>query len=292
MKIPEIKTQKTSMYLSRVGLILLALGLTGGATRGADQRYVALFSAEQAHYRRLMLDGVGNRRVEVTLDSLNRAEVKVWGVSEKTYVGRRAYETGYLVPVSVRVEFPKKDLMSIKISGTRFRDVVRFQVVDSDIYVIDLYTQPLPRESYFREETISSLWPQGRFQPDLTPASGTDRIDPATGDGAGGRTRSLSVGRSPYRQVMQRAVIWAGGVSGVLLIAGLASIWFLQRRRIQRAIGPDSTPDSPPETQTSIGSRSKVWAIMARNGALSYDEASLLAAMERDKTLAEPLRVL
>ncbi len=291
MKIPEMKTKKTSMYLSRAGLILLALGLTGGVTQGADERYVALFSAEQTNYRRLMLDGAGDRRVEVTLDSLNRAEVKVWGVSEKTYVGRRAYETGYLVPVSVRVEFPKKDLMSIKISGSRFRDVVRFRVENSDIQVIDLYTQPLPRESYFREETISSLWPHGRFQPDLTPTSGTDRIDPVTGIGERLSTRGLSVGKSPYRQVMQRAVVWAGGVSGVLLIAGLASIWFLQRRRIQSAIRPELPADSTPVAQTSIGSRSKVWAIMARNGALSYDEASLLASMDRDRTPAGPLRV-
>ena len=284
MKLPTIETKRILTLSSKLALGVLALGITATLIRGASNGYVALFSAEQGNFRRLVLDGIGDRRVQVVLDSLDQAIVTVWGVNERTYVGRRAYETGYLVPVTVRVEFPKKNVMSIRLAGTRFRDVVRFHVVDSDIYVIDLYTLPLPRESYFREETISSLWPNGRFEPDLTTASrGLEvagsvrgRLEPRTAGRA-------AASRIPYRRVVQRAVVWAGGVSGAMFVIGLTAIWFLQRRRVYPVNKDDIQPDSAVESRQSIGSKSQVWAIMARNGALSYDEATLLAAMEREK---------
>ncbi|MFB0515242.1 MAG: hypothetical protein ACETWG_01410 [Candidatus Neomarinimicrobiota bacterium] len=249
---------------------------------------MALFSAEQMSHRRILIDGVGNRRVQVELDSLGQAVVNVWGVDEQTYVGRRAYEKGYLIPVTIRVDFPRKNLMSIKVAGTHFRDFVRYKVVDSDIYVIDLYPQALPRESYFREETISALWPNGRFQPDITPASPpADLTAPAELRQINVRY-TLAKEMAPYRRVVRRAVIWAGSVSGLLLITGLPLIWFLQRRKA--ALGDSKThqPTRPAGGGQPTISDAKVRAIMALNGSLSYDEASLLANMGGEKSLAGP----
>jgi len=101
-----------STFLFRWGLICLAAWLAGGLLWGAGNNYVAIFSAEQESHRRILLDGVGNRRVEVELNNLGQVEVKVWGVGEQTYVGRRVYDSGYFIPVTIRVEFPRKNLMS------------------------------------------------------------------------------------------------------------------------------------------------------------------------------------
>ena len=286
MKWPGSATTKILILSFSPGLALLALGLTGSLLRGASDRYVALFSAEQKTYRRIVLDGIGDRKVQVALDSIGQAEVKVFGVSEDSYVGRRAYEKGYLIPVTFRIDFPGKNVMSIKISGTRFRDIVSFHVVESDIYVIDLYTNTLPRESYFREETISSLWPTGRFQPDIIAGTIQEATAPPAAPLAVEIGRPVPTGRSPYRRVVQRAVAWAGGLSGLLLLAGVPLVWYYQRRREQLTGSVPAGLDMPDDDQPSIGSRSRVWAIMARNGALSYDEATLLTSMESSKAVS------
>ncbi len=168
-----------STFSFKAGVVFLAAWLAGGLLWGASSNYVALFSAEQQSYRRILIDGVGNRRVEVELDNLGQVEVKVWGVGERAYVGRRVYESGYFIPVTIQVDFPRKNLMSIKVSGTRFRDYVRYKIVDSDIYVIDLYIRALPRESYFREETISALWPGGAIPAGHNPGSSAIRAGPS-----------------------------------------------------------------------------------------------------------------
>jgi len=272
-----------SILSSKQGLWLFTVCLAGSLLWGANSRYVALFSAEQESHRRLLLDGVGDRRIQVRLDSLGQAVVKVWGVDKDKYVGRLAYEKGFLVPVTIRVDFPQRNLMSIKVSGTRFRDFVRYKVVGTDIYVIDLYTQSLPRESYFREETISALWPAGRFQPDITPAT---QPPPAIEPRQLHMPRVLANRMAPYRRVVRRAVLWAGSISGLLLITGIPLIWLLQRRK-PALVGSRPAPPVPhSETGQPTISDARVRAIMALNRSLSYDEASLLAAMGGERPLA------
>ena len=74
-----------STFSFRWGLVCLAAWLAGGLLWGASNNYVAIFSAEQQSHRRILLDGVGNRRVEVELNNLGQVEVKVL-VSRPTWV--------------------------------------------------------------------------------------------------------------------------------------------------------------------------------------------------------------
>ncbi|UCH63658.1 MAG: hypothetical protein JSU77_04215 [Fidelibacterota bacterium] len=272
------------IFSFRQVLVFLAPWLAGGLLWGASNKYVAIFSAEQESHRRIILDGVGNRRVEVELNDLGQAEVKVWGVGEKAYVGRRVYDSGHLIPVIVQVEFPRKNLMSIQVTGTRFRDYVRYKVVDSDLYVIDLYTRALPSESYFREETISALWPGERFLPDIAPGATLSEPDQAGISQLPNVSRTLGREMVPYRRIVLRAVVWAGCVSGLLSIAGLALVWF---RRRQKSIITKSA--SYPQAHTAGTSQptisdAQVRAFMALDGSLSYDEATLLTTMGEEKS--------
>ena len=275
-----------SILLSkRVSYLLFPLFLaTIGWSATAD--YIAFFSAEQEGHRRLLIDGIGERRVQVRLDSLGQAEVRIWGVEEKEYVGRRFFEKGFLVPVTVRVDFPRRNYMTIKLLGTRFQDFVRFKVMDSDIYIIDLYTKPLPRESYFREETVAALWPNGRFNPDIHPLT---ELSPNASQGADiqavGMSRALTKGMVPYRRVVRRAVIWAGCLSGLILMSGFPLFWFIHKRRNAKArsVLRSATIPQPDSTSPAI-SDPRIRAIMRLNRGLSYDEASLLASVGGRKT--------
>lgn len=257
---------------------------------GANNDYIAFFSAEQDGHRRLLIDGAADRRVHVNLDSLGQAEVRVWGVDEEEYVGRRYFEKGYLVPVTIRVDFPRGNLMAIKLTGTRFRDFVRFRVVDSDIYIIDLYTSALPRESYFREETVTALWPNGRFNPDIHPlAPPASDLSPDEEFQHVKVSQVLAKGMVPYRSVVRRAIIWAGCLSGLILISGLPLLWLIHRRRAARAKSVSlSTTIQEPDGLTPTISDPRIRAIMNLNRGLSYDEASLLAAVGGRKSPGRP----
>lgn len=274
------------MSSSRViGYILIPMILTTIGW-GATADYIAFFSAEQEGHRRLLIDGIGERRVQVRLDSLGQAEVRIWGVEEKEYVGRRFFEKGFLVPVTVRVDFPRRNYMTIKLLGTRFQDFVRFKVMDSDIYIIDLYTKPLPRESYFREETVAALWPNGRFNPDIHPL--TEPLPDASQSAdiqAAGMSRALSKGMVPYRRVVRRAIIWAGCLSGLILMSGFPVFWFVYRRRTAKTRSALKSATIPqPDSASPTISDPRIRAIMSLNRGLSYDEASLLASVGGRKT--------
>ena len=82
--------------------VFSAVFIVGSFLLGASNNYVALFSDEEDDFRRIVLDGAADRRVEVDLDDLGQAEIKVWGVSEQSYVGRRLYQSGYLL-VKVKI---------------------------------------------------------------------------------------------------------------------------------------------------------------------------------------------
>jgi len=242
---------------------------------GASERYIAFFSAEQAQYRRILLDGVGNRHVSVELDSLGQCEIRIWKASEKSYVGLRNYTKGYLIPVHIRVDFPEKQLMSIKVYGTRFKEVVKFREVGSGLYIIDLYTQRLPQESIFRENTISALWPGGRFQPDISPEGGPVRL-------ASSPQLSLSPSifekLAPYRFVVYRASFWAAAVSGTLIVMGLPLIIIRKRPKAHRLrLRAD-------DLGAAAATASRANDMMRRNGALSFEEATLMADLERNST--------
>lgn len=301
---------------SRLAL-LLGIFLAGSNLFGAESGYIAFFSAEQEHYRRLIIDGVGKRRVQVELDSLGKVEVKIWGVTIDSYVGRREYERGYLVPVKIKVDFPGKNLMSIQVTGSRFVDVVQYQVVGADLYIVDLYTQPLPQESIFREQTISALWPTEPFEPDITP------MEKPVGTAEATISQQLRVPPevvrriSPYRTAIRRAIVWAASILGVLFFTGLLLSWLNQRSKVLRAQAnaqPDPASSSanqpkrhqnraqdwliqrrkairtqarPQPEHASSGANQparpevRAQALMEQNNTLSYDEATLLAELER-----------
>ncbi|MCH7858171.1 MAG: hypothetical protein IID14_00555 [Candidatus Marinimicrobia bacterium] len=310
--------------ISSSSWLVLFLGtcLAGSSLFGAENRYIAFFSAEQEHYRRIIIDGVGQRRVQVGLDSLGAVEVKIWDVNIDSYVGRREYERGYLVPVKIRVDFPRKNLMSIKITGSRFVDIVRYQVVGSDLYIVDLYTQPLPQESFFREQTISALWPTEPFEPDIIPMG--EPTGPADAIIAYRLWVPQKLARriSPYSSAIRRAVVWAGSISGVLFITGLPLIWLTQRRKAIRARtnAPPVPASSGANQPVGLEGRAQDWLIqryksirdrakgqvvspsggayqpvrpedraqylMEQDSTLSYDEATLLADLERTNSPA------
>ncbi len=258
---------------------MLAALFVGGSAQGGSGKYIAFFSAEQEHYRRILIDGVGNRHVNVKLDSLGQCEIRIWGASEKSYVGLRNYTKGYLIPVHIRVEFPEKQLMLIKVYGTRFKEVVKFREVGSGLYVIDLYIRRLPPESIFREETISALWPGGRFQPDVTP-------------GGGGSVQLAAAHKisfippvltklAPYRYVIYRAMFWAAAVFAVLFITGIP-LFILMRRRnahLRSGFRRGKGADRPDPAQAATA---RAQDMMKRNGGLSFEEATLMADLEKD----------
>ncbi|MEE8321087.1 MAG: hypothetical protein V3R68_04515, partial [Gammaproteobacteria bacterium] len=153
-----------SKYLSLAAGILLA-----GSRLAAADNFLTFFSAEQEDFRRLVIDGVGNRQIQVVLESSGTVAINVLGVDKQSYVGQLNYRNGFLIPVDISVEFPRHKNMRINVSGNKFTEIVKYRVVNSGVYIIDMYTKPIPRESVFREETIGALWPEGRFQPDITP---------------------------------------------------------------------------------------------------------------------------
>ncbi|MCH7527928.1 MAG: hypothetical protein IH972_00105 [Candidatus Marinimicrobia bacterium] len=260
-------------------ILLLAAIIVGGSAQGGSGKYIAFFSAEQEHYRRILIDGVGNRHVNVELDSLGQCEIRIWGASEKSYVGLRNYTKGYLIPVHIKVEFPEKQLMLIKVYGTRFKEVVKFREVGSGLYVIDLYVRRLPQESIFREETISALWPGGRFQPDVIPGGG------ATVQLAAAHKISfippVLAKLAPYRYVIYRAMFWAAAVFAGLFITGIPLIILMRRRRTHRLFGSRQGKGAD---RLDIADAAAVRAqnMMKHNGDLSFEEATLMADLEKD----------
>ena len=211
--------------------------------------------------------------------------------------------------------------MSIKVTGSRFVDIVRYQVVGSDLYIIDLYTQPLPQESFFREQTISALWPTEPFEPDIIPMGAPTGPAEATIAYRLWVPQKLVRRISPYSSVIRRAVVWAGSISGVVFITGLSLIWLTQRRKVIRARAnaqpvPSSSGANRPigledraqdwliQRYKAIRDRAKAQPVPASSGAnrpvipedraqylmeqdrnLSYDEATLLADLERTDSL-------
>ena len=277
MIVPRPRKISTSLFSVKAALVAISCS---GLLLGAADRYIAFFSAEQSDYRRLLIDGVGERRVTAGLDSLGAVLVKVHGVAEESYVGRRSYQKGYLIPVHIEVDFPRKNLMTIRVSGTHFLDLVQYQIVESDIHVIDMFKRPLPQESFFREETLSALWPNGRFRPDVTP--GYDQPRAAALGTLPVPLQQLG-GTVSFRSVIRRAVVWSGSILAGILFTGLPLVWFYQRRRSSSPRGASRdgelpTKDGPPE---ALGTQ--VGELMKQNGDLSYDEATLLASMQRDK---------
>lgn len=254
---------------------LLCICLAGAESLSAAQSdYIAIFSAEQATYRRVLLDGVGNRRIQVDLDSSGYAEIKIWGVTEESYIGRREFERGYLIPVRITVKFPTSNLMVVNVSGRRFSEVVKYKVLDSNMLIVDLYPGHLPPESIFREETIGSLWPNGRFEPDIQPNTLSGDSQTINTD-----SRVIQAGRLTEvylsnRDIINRAIIWAGGVTGFGLIIILPLILFINRsRKMKIAARADAN-----RSQISIDERAQEF--MDHSDQLSYDEATLLADID------------
>lgn len=243
----------------------------------SGQNYIAFFSAETENYRRIVLDGVGNRSVRVKKDDLGGVLISIWGARQEDYVGRRHYEEGYLVPVIVQIDFPRRNLMTLQVSGNRFVDVVRYKLVDPDLYVIDLYTRELPQESIFREQTIAALWPNGRFQPDIgsslpppvpipAPVAGAQRL---------GLGRALVWELGPYVGLFKRAILWAGGALVGLLGLSLSLVIWWRRRHVETTL-PETEMDAEPVES----------GILAEEANLSYDEAALLAELKNDRARA------
>lgn len=254
---------------------LFCICLAGAESLSAAQSdYIAIFSAEQATYRRVLLDGVGNRRIQVNLDSSGHAEIKIWGVTEGSYIGRREFERGYLIPVRITVKFPTSNLMVVNVSGRRFSEIVKYKVLDSNMLIVDLYPGQLPPESIFREETIGSFWPNGRFEPDIQPNTLPVDSEPISTD-----SRMLQAGRLTEvylsnRDIINRAIIWAGSVTGFSLITILPLVLFIKRSRKMK-IAAKADANRP---QISIDERAQEF--MDHREQLSYEEATLLADLD------------
>ncbi|MCH8326917.1 MAG: hypothetical protein IID15_00145 [Candidatus Marinimicrobia bacterium] len=243
------------------------------STAAAQQQYIAFFSAETETYRRIILDGVSNRRVQVRQDTSGGVTVLIWGAREADYVGRRRYEQGYLVPATMEIDFPRKNLMTITVTGNRFADVVRYELVEPALYIIDLYPEPLSQESIFHEQSITALWPNGRFVPDI--GTGTIQPEPAPAPVVGGErlgvARALTWELEPYLGLFKKALLWAGGASTGLLILAFV---LLGRRRRRKTGQKLSLQDAQAFDQAQ--------AILEHHGNLSYDEATLIADLEHD----------
>ncbi len=219
-----------SILLSKYLILATALLLLGGKLAAADN-FLTFFSAEQEDFRRLMIDGVGNRQVQVVLDNSGTVVINILGVEKQSYVGQLNYRNGFLIPVDISVEFPRQKSMQINVNGNKFTDIVKYRIVNSGVYIIDMYTKPIPQESVFREATIGALWPEGRFQPDITPAGKSiDSFSVAA-------THRFELGKKildriyVYRYPIVRAMFWAGAVFGALLITSLPLILLILRPR-------------------------------------------------------------
>jgi hypothetical protein len=169
--------------------------------------------------------------------------------------------------------------MLIKVSGTRFKEVVKFREVGSGLYVIDLYVRRLPPESIFREETISALWPGGRFQPDVTP-------------GGGGAVQLAAAHKisfippvltklAPYRYVIYRAMFWAAAVFAALFITGIPLFILMRRRNAHLRSGSRRGKDAD-RLDPAQAATARAQDMMKRNGGLSFEEATLMADLEKD----------
>ena len=262
-----------SKYFSLAAGILLA-----GSQLAAADNYLTFFSAEQENFRRLMIDGVGNRQVQVVLDSSGTVVINVLGVDKQSYVGQLSYRNGFLIPVDISVDFLRHKNMQINVSGNKFTEIVKYRVVNSGVYIIDMYTKPVPRESIFKEATIGALWPEGRFQPDITPAGKVaDNIAVAA-------THRFELGKRMldriyvYRYPIVRAIFWAGAVFGALLITSLPLIFMLYLRSRPRA-GRKSRVDFDGDMLTSTR---MARSLMRSNKGLSFEEATLMAELGRD----------
>ena len=110
------------MSSSRLFRPIISLLLLVSTASAIDQQYVAFFSAETETYRRIVLDGISDRRIEVTQDDNDQVIINIWGVQKQDYVGRRSYDQGYLVPVKMKIDFPRRSLMTITVSGNVFAD--------------------------------------------------------------------------------------------------------------------------------------------------------------------------
>lgn len=259
----------------RIALLLLMLV----AAASAQQQYIAFFSAETETYRRIVLDGVSNRRVEVRQDSLGGVTILIWGARQEDYVGRRRYEQGYLVPATMQIDFPRRNLMTIAVTGNRFADVVRYELVEPALYVIDLYPEPLPQESIFHEQSIAALWPNGRFEPDA--GAGTVQPEPESKPVPVDGVRRLGIVRAlvwefePYLGLLKKALLWAGGASTALLILAFV---LLGRRRRKTLIRTSNIQAANAYAQAQV--------ILQQNGNLSYDEATLMADLQHDANRA------
>ena len=269
------------------GLLLVYTLLSAGLLMGAEQRYLTFFSAEQGNFRRLVIDGLNNRQVTTALDSVGAVTVRIRDVEEEDYIGRRVYKKGYLIPVEIRVDFEEKKWMAIHISGARFRDVVRFRVVGSDVYVIDMFKDPLPTESYFLEETVSTFWPGGRFQPDIGPSVRDSILIEASSRPPVHVAGTIVKRLVPYRRILKKAVVWAGSVSGILCLSAIPLIVVFQRRRAahdESTVEEERhTPPLLPEIPLGADPEKQAREVMRRNDHLSYDEATLLVSLRRQQ---------
>ena len=266
-----------SILLSKYFSLVVGIMLAGSQLTAADN-FLTFFSAEQENFRRLMIDGVGNKQVQVALDSSGTVAINILGIDKRTYVGQLNYRNGFLIPVDISVEFPRHKNMTIKVSGNKFAEIVKYRVVNSGIYIIDMYTSPIPQESVFREITIGALWPEGRFQPDITPAGKVaDNISVAA-------THRFEMGKEilskiyVYRYPIVRAIFWAGAVFGALLITSLPLILLLYLRNRPR-VGrkPRASFDGDMLTSTRMARN-----LMRTNNGLSFEEATLMAELGRD----------
>ncbi len=269
----DTKSILLSKYFSLAAGILLA-----GSQLAAADNYLTFFSAEQENFRRLMIDGVGNKQVQVVLESSGAVVIDVLGVDKQSYVGQLSYRNGFLIPVNISVEFPRHKNMRINVSGNKFSEIVKYRVVNSGVYIIDMYTKPVPGESIFKEATIGALWPGGRFQPDITPAGKmVNNISVAA-------THHFELGKQildriyVYRYPIVRAIFWAGAVFGALLITSLPLILLLYLRNRPK-MGRKSKVDFDGDMLTSTRMARK---LMRTNNGISFEDATLMAALGRD----------
>lgn len=266
-----------SILLSKYFSLIVGLFLAGSQLAAADN-FLTFFSAEQADFRRLMIDGVGNRQVQVTLNSSGTVAVNILGVDKRAYVGQLDYHNGFLIPVDISVEFPRHKNMLINVTGNKFVEIVKYRVVNSGVYIIDMYTKPVPQESVFKEASISALWPDGRFQPDITPAG------KMMGNIGVAATHRFELGKQildkiyVYRYPIVRAIFWAGAVFGALLITSLPLLLLLSYRTRSGA-GQKKRVNFDGDMLTSTRMARH---LMRKHNDLSFEEATLMAELSRD----------
>ena len=266
-----------SILLSKYFSLAVAIILTSSQLAGAD-KFLTFFSAEQESFRRIMIDGVGNKQVQVMLDSSGTVAISILGVDRQAYVGQLSYRNGFLIPVDISVEFPRRQNMLINVRGNKFAEIVKYRIVNSGVYIIDMYTEPIPQESVFREATIGAMWPDGRFRPDISPGGKVvDNISVAA-------THRFELGKEilskiyVYRYPIVRAIFWAGAVFGALLITSLPLIMLLYfRNRPQVTRKPRASFDGDMLTSTRMARN-----LMRTNNGLSFEEATLMAELGRE----------